>query len=135
MLALEARFPGDRLSARQFRHHLKNARARLRVVVYSGAVIGYALVFLRAGSRVARLYSIAVDPDWRGHRLGARLLADAERQAVRAGAAVLRLEVRTDNAAAIGLYETQGYRHFARIPGYYEDGAAARRYEKVLARD
>lgn len=93
---------------------------------------GYALVLLRRGSRVARLYSIAVDPALRGAGLGARLLADAEAQAHKAGAGALRLEVRVDNAAAIKLYERRGYRRFARLPDYYQDGAEAWRYEQVL---
>lgn len=132
LLALEARFATDRLSARQFRHHLRNPRARLRVAVLDGQPAGYALVLLRSGSRTARLYSIAVDPACRGRGLGARLLGEAERVARAAGAHELRLEVRTDNAAAIGLYEGRDYRRFGRREGYYEDGAAAWRYRRAL---
>jgi ribosomal protein S18 acetylase RimI-like enzyme len=44
----------------------------------------------------------------------------------------LRLEVRIDNAAAIGLYERSGYRRGKRLPHYYEDGADGWRYEKSL---
>ena len=133
LLALEARFPGDRLSSRQFRHHLSNPRARLRVVVQAGEVAGYALVLLRAGSRRARLYSIAVEPRWRGRGFGARLLADAEAQAQRAGAGALRLEVRTDNCAATALYEARGYQRIAVLSAYYEDGGDGWRYEKSFA--
>jgi ribosomal-protein-alanine N-acetyltransferase len=132
LLALEARFTSDRLSARQFRHHLCNPRARLRVASLGGEVAGYALLLLRTGSRVARLYSIAVDPARRGRGLGAALLADAERVGRAAGAAELRLEVRTDNAAAIALYEGRGYRRTGRREAYYEDGAPAWRYARAL---
>ena len=44
----------------------------------------------------------------------------------------MRLEVRTDNAAAIALYEGRGYRRLAGIASYYEDGGDAWRYEKAL---
>ena len=44
----------------------------------------------------------------------------------------LRLEVRDDNARAIALYEKNAYRCIGRVDGYYEDGMAARRYEKPL---
>ena len=133
LLALEAQFPGDRMSARQFRHHLRNPSARLRVAVLDGAVAGYALVLTREGARPARLYSIAVDRARRGQGLGAGLLRDAERAARRLGRAALRLEVRADNDAAIALYERAGYRRFGRHAGYYEDGADALRFEKPLS--
>ncbi|GGA79140.1 hypothetical protein GCM10011521_16720 [Arenimonas soli] len=133
LLALEARFPGDRLSARQFRHHLGNPRARLRVAVAGGAVLGYHLVLLRRGSGLARLYSIAVDEAARGQGLGRRLLADAEAQARAAGCRGLRLEVRQDNAAANALYTAAGYRPLAALPGYYDDGAPGWRYGRDWA--
>lgn len=132
LVALESRFPGDRLSSRQLRYHLRNPRARLRVLTHDRTVVGYALLLLRQTSRLARLYSIAVDPSLRGSGLGARLLADAETQARKAGAQWLRLEVRIDNAVAMTLYEQRGYRRFARLPDYYQDGVAGWRFEKSL---
>lgn len=133
LLALEAPFPGDRLSARQFRHHLANPRARLRVLVDGDGVAGYHLVLLRRGSDWARLYSIAVDPARRGQGLGRRLLADAEAQARAAGCRGLRLEVRQDNAGALHLYEAAGYRREAALPHYYDDGAAGWRLSRAWA--
>jgi ribosomal-protein-alanine N-acetyltransferase len=47
----------------------------------------------------------------------------------------MRLEVRTYNADAIALYKKSGYRNFAAIEDYYEDGAGALRFEKALAPD
>lgn len=134
LLALESLFPGDRLTPRQLRHHLRNPRARLRVVADAGRLAGYALLLLRHGSCVARLYSIVVDPAQRGRGHGARLLVDAERQARRAGATELRLEVRSDNATATALYEARGYLRLGRREAYYEDGAAAWRYGRALQR-
>jgi ribosomal-protein-alanine N-acetyltransferase len=132
LLALESQFPGDRLSPRQMRAHLDNPRARLRVLTADGVTAGYALVFLRADSDAARLYSIAVDAAQRGRGFGLRLLRDAETQARAAGAHRLRLEVRQDNAAAVALYEGREYRRIATIPAYYDDGGDAWRYEKPL---
>lgn len=132
LLALEARFPGDRLSPRQFRHHLANPRARLRVAVGEGGLLGYHLLLLRRDSRWARLYSIAVDPAARGRGLGRVLLADAERQARRAGCSGLRLEVRQDNLAANALYAAAGYRRLASLPGYYQDGGDGWRLRREI---
>ena len=130
LLALEQTFPGDRMSARQFRHHLASPRARWRVAEQGGRLLGYALVLLRRGSDRARLYSIAVDPDARGHGLGRRLLAAAEKDAARAGCTVVSLEVRQDNPAANALYQSAGYRRLAALPAYYEDGTPGWRYLK-----
>lgn len=132
LLALEQLFPGDRLSLRQFRHHMASPSARLRVAVVADKPAGYALTLLRKGSGVARLYSIVVDPARRGLGLGEALLSDAGQQARRAGKTELRLEVREDNAAAIALYRRTGFAPFGRSEGYYEDGCAALRFTRQL---
>lgn len=135
LAALEQRsFATDRLSARQYRRHVGSPSAVVLVAEGTGgAVLGSAVVFLRAASRVARLYSIAVDAAARGRGIGAALLDAAEAVARRRGRTVLRLEVRQDNPAAIALYEARGYRRIGTRRGYYEDGADAWRYERVLA--
>src|SRR5690606_18798336 len=92
----------------------------------------YYLILVRSGSRVARLYSIAVDGAARGGGVGSRLLDDAEASARRLRRSALRLEVRADNAAAIGLYEARGYRPIGRRVAYYEDRADALLYEKQI---
>jgi len=127
-------FAADRLSRRSLRRLIGRPSARLRVAVMEGAVVGYHLVLMRSGSTVARLYSIAVAATARGRGIGASLLADAERQARRAGAAVLRLEVRPDNAGAIRLYAQRGYRRIGTRHDYYADGSDAFRYQKALSR-
>ena len=121
------------MSRRQYRHHLASRAARVLAAVRGDALVGAAVVFFHGSHRIARLYSIAVAPEVRGAGIGEQLLAAAERDARARGSTSLRLEVRTDNPAAQGLYERRGYRRFGRKEGYYEDGAAALRYEKALA--
>lgn len=132
LLALEALFPGDRMSARQYRHHLANPSARLRVAISGGALVGACVLFFRRGSTVARLYSLIVAPAARGLGLGLRLLDDTERVARARGCNRLRLEVRADNVAAIALYRRAGFLDAGLTPGYYDDGQAARRMSKSL---
>lgn len=127
-----AAFETDRLSLRSFRAFLASPNATLRVAETGGRIVGYALTIWRAGSGVARLYSIATDTTCRGRGVAAALLADAETAAYEAGRAVLRLEVATGNAAAIALYRRAGFREIGRIEGYYDDGDAALRMEKPL---
>jgi ribosomal protein S18 acetylase RimI-like enzyme len=99
----------------------------------SGAVLGYALVLFRRDSRAARLYSLAVKPGSSGRGIGSQLLAAAEGAARDRGAALLRLEVRADNADALRFYESHGYVLFGRRDEYYADGMAALRLQRALA--
>ena len=129
----DASFASDRLSPRQWRHHLQSLSAYVLVAARERRLVGAAVVLFRSGSRVARLYSIAIAHDLRGQGLGMLLLAAGERVARRRGSQRLRLEVRTDNATAQRLYENHGYRRLGTLDAYYEDGAAAWRYEKTLS--
>lgn len=133
LLALEnASFAGDRLNRRQMRRHLDSPSAEFLVAADGARLGGAALVFVRRGSRLARLYSIAVAEHARGLGLGARLLEAAQARARQRGAHAMRLEVRLDNDAARRLYEAHGYRCIGSLPGYYEDGADGARYEREL---
>ena len=134
LVALEqGAFSGARMSRAQYRRHLASPRAAVLVADTAGqGLLGSALVFFRAGSTLARLYSIATAPAARGRGIGGKLLAAAEEAARARGCRGVRLEVRMDNTAAMTLYERAGYRRIGRYAGYYEDGADAWRYEKSL---
>jgi len=126
-------FASERLSPRSFRRLIAAQSAACRVAVADAMLAGYDVLLFRRGSTVARLYSIAVAPGFRGQGLAAILMRDAEEVARERGSRRLRLEVRADNAGAIRLYERLGYRPFHRVAGYYADGAHALRYERGLA--
>ena len=79
-----------------------------------------------------RVYSIAVDARFARRGVGRALLQACERYASRHGRAALSLEVRYDNAPAIALYESLGFRLFGEHVRYYADGATALRYQKSL---
>lgn len=112
---------------------ITRANAELVVADDGGAVVGYSLVLFHAGSSLARLYSVAVDPAARGRGLGRLLLEEAERLAVAHGSVSMRLELRRDNTEALALYEAAGYRQFDVQADYYEDHMDAIRMEKSLA--
>ena len=132
LLALEALFPGDRLSRRGYRRHLASPRAWLGVLEEGGELRGSALCLFRAGSRTGRLYSLIVDPAQRGRGLARALLAAAEAAASARGCRCMRLEVRADNAAALALYAAAAYAPVRRLPAYYDDGCDGVRLEKRL---
>jgi ribosomal protein S18 acetylase RimI-like enzyme len=131
LIDLENRsFSSDRISRSGLRRLIVSPSAEVIVAVSAETVAGYAVLLYRAGSRVARLYSLAASPEFRG--IGRELLAAAETRAARRCCSWLRLEVRHDNQRAINLYERSGYRRFGEKPGYYADGATALRFEKAL---
>jgi len=135
LLALEQRsFTTDRLSRERFRHWIQAANATFLIGVdSSNEVAGYALILYRRNSRKARLYSIVVSEQYRGHGLAQRLLDAGEMASKERGCSSLFLEVRPDNHRAIHLYQQRGYQKRGILHAFYEDGADALRFEKNLS--
>jgi ribosomal-protein-alanine N-acetyltransferase len=125
-------FESDRVSRRSLREFLRAAHRPVIAATIDDELAGYALVALRKTARAARIYSIAVDARFARRGVGRALLAACEAYARRHRRASLTLEVRYDNASAIALYESSGFRLFGQHAHYYADGAAAMRYEKSL---
>lgn len=125
-------FDSDRLSPRSLRRLVDTAHALRLVGETAGQIVVDAFVLLRGRTSLARLYSLAVDPEWRGRGFGRTMLDAVEAAVTEAGRSVLRLEVREDNAVARALYTGAGYREIGRRADYYADGCAAIRMEKTL---
>lgn len=89
------------------------------------AVAGYAMIGFRRGSRMGRLFTLAVLPGYARQGIGAALLAACEAAAWRRGCDRVALEARTDNTGAIALYERAGYQRGETYDDFYEDGAPA----------
>src|SRR5262245_13151460 len=133
VMELEHRvFATDRLSRRSLRRFLKSPSAEVMVAEEGGGFAGTAIVLFRSGSLVARLYSLAVAPHMGGRGVAPVLLETAEAAALARDCRAIRLEVHVTNHAAIARYRKSGYREFARLRGYYEDGGAALRFERRL---
>ncbi|HET9680108.1 MAG TPA: N-acetyltransferase [Gammaproteobacteria bacterium] len=133
LLALEvACFDSDRLSRRSFRHALTGAHAACLVAELDDGIGGYALVFFHRGTSLARLYSLAVMPDFRGQQIGERLLEAAQVTAREHGCISLRLEIRRDNLPALRLYQRMGYQQIGSYADYYADHMDAIRMERTL---
>ena len=123
-------FDYDVMSRRNFRRQLVNKHNIIVVAEMAEGVIGYVLVFLRKRSTCARLYSLAVDPEWRGQGISRLLLDKAEATLKTMDKAALRLEVAEDNVSAQSLYITSGYRQTRIRSNYYDNGKAAILYAK-----
>jgi len=135
LVALEtACFETDRLSRRSFKHWLAADHRGLLVADVEKTIAGYILIIYHPGTRLARIYSIAVSPQYRGLGLAKQLMAAGEQAANEDGRLYLRLEVSVDNTQAIKLYETQGYQKFGIYRDYYQDHKDALRYQKRIRR-
>lgn len=133
LVALEHHcFSEDRISRRSFRRFLEMPRDRLLLASDGDTLLGYCLVLMSAATRLARIYSIAVNPGSRGKGIGEKLIQMAETEAADAGRIVMRLEVREDNPGAIALYKRLGYRQFGSYRDYYEDHGNALRFERRI---
>lgn len=122
---LEAQlFPGDdpwperaflaELAAKH--NHYEAARVDDKLVGYAGiARLG------RNRPYEYEIHTIGVDPDYQGQGIGRQLLA---RLLEFAGAGDIFLEVRTDNVAAIALYESEGFSRVGVRKRYYRVSGA-----------
>ncbi len=91
----------------------------------NGRLRGFVLA--RVAADEAEILTIAVDPTARGKGVGRALLAENLRQAARAGARAMFLEVDQDNAQALALYARLGFVRVGERTGYYrrKDGQRA----------
>ncbi|MCW8107874.1 GNAT family N-acetyltransferase/peptidase C39 family protein [Alteromonas ponticola] len=125
-------FDNDRLSERRIRYYINASHASLLVAEINAEVMAYALLLLRQGTQLSRLYSIAVLPEARGNKLAEKLITELEQFALSRGKHFMRLEVSENNAAAITVYERLGFKRFGIYSDYYEDHSNAVRMQKVL---
>jgi [ribosomal protein S18]-alanine N-acetyltransferase len=124
----------NRMSRRSLQRLLASQSVDVVVAQEDGGIRGVAILLYRANSRIARLYSIAVDPAYTGRGIAGSLLARAEIIARSHGCLSLRLEVHEKNHGAIKVYCRAGYHVFGRHVRYYEDSGDALRFEKRLMR-
>lgn len=129
-----ASFATDKLSRRSFKHWLTTEHRALLVAEQQFQVCGYILIIYHPGTRLARIYSLAVSPRHRGLGIAKALMLAGEQAAREDGRLDLRLEVSTDNVSAIRLYEALGYQKFGLYRDYYEDHKDALRYQKRIRR-
>ena len=102
-------FPYSPWSSGQYREEISAPTRRFIVAVDEGlSVIGYAGVFAPGGAE-ADILTVGVISQHRGQGIARQLMAGITKWAIDQGSIAMMLEVKTDNAAAIGLYESLGY--------------------------
>ena len=125
-------FVTDRLSARSIRRFLTQQHSVFLIARRDGQCLGYLLVIFHRGTRLARLYSLAVGAAFRGQGIARRLMLAGEHEAMERGALYFRLEVNNANSRAIGLYESLGFQSFGLLHDYYDDHSDALRMQKRI---
>jgi len=93
------------------------------VAELDGKIVAYACAWISYGD--ADVANIAVEKNYRGQGIGAKLFAEIIRRVKLRGVHGVTLEVRVSNTAAIKLYEKFGLRGVGVRKGYYEDGEDA----------
>ncbi|MDF7801729.1 peptidase C39 family protein [Pontiellaceae bacterium B1224] len=133
LMTLEEKcFETDRLSRRSMRRFITGDQSIFLTALSGDSLAGYLLIIFYRGTRLARLYSLAVDPDLRGQGISKKLLKAGEAEALNRGAIHFRLEVAPSNDAALQLYRSFGFKDFGRVQDYYEDHTDALRMQKRI---
>ncbi|MCS7172527.1 MAG: ribosomal protein S18-alanine N-acetyltransferase [Armatimonadetes bacterium] len=103
-----------------YRREIRENRTAYYIVARVGEeVVGYAGMWIILEE--AHITTIAVDPAWRGRKIGERLLVALIEEARNRGARWVTLEVRKSNRIAQNLYRKYGFREVHVRKGYYTD--------------
>ena len=81
-------------------------------------VAGYGILSVAAGE--AHILNLCVDPIYRSHGYGERLLDDILFRARTSSVREIFLEVRPSNSNALALYKKKGFHQVANRPAYYQ---------------
>lgn len=98
---------------------IANPSACYLVALFGERVVGYGGMWVIMDE--AHITTLAVDPDFRGQRIGERLLCALLAAAQAKGATRATLEVREGNDVAKQLYLKYGFAWVAQRKGYYSD--------------
>ena len=125
-------FPYSPWSSGQYREEISAPTRRFIVALDEGlSVIGYAGVFAPGGAE-ADILTVGVIAQHRGQGIARKLMAGITKWAIAQGSIAMMLEVKTDNAAAISLYESLGYSKLNIRKDYFGSGLDALVMRKEL---
>lgn len=111
---------GERFNLRRIHYLLGTHRAIVRIAEIDGQIVGWVVGMIGGKhERWGRIYALAVHPDVRGRKLGARLLKNMIDLLRSHQAGRIFLEVRADNHSAIHLYQRAGFVAAHTLPNYY----------------
>jgi len=98
---------------------MKNELAHYLVMVDQGRIIGYAGMWIIVDE--AHVTNVAILPEYRGRKLGEKLMSALIEHAKDRGALCMTLEARPSNTVALGLYAKFGFISRGIRRNYYSD--------------
>jgi ribosomal-protein-alanine N-acetyltransferase len=118
-------FPYSPWSASQYKDEFSSPTRHFVVAVDEAqSIIGYAGVFAPGGAE-ADVLTVGVVPNHRGKGIARQLMVLITDWAREQGSTAMMLEVKVDNAEAIGLYESLGYSKLNTRKDYFGPGLDA----------
>ncbi len=130
---LEAALFSDAWSVEQFWQEIAQPSRHYVVARDGNDLIAYAGAFVTPPD--SDVQTIAVRADCQGRGVATMLLTELMSAARERGASHMLLEVRTDNAPALALYERFGFMRISQRTRYYPDGGDALILRASLAVD
>ena len=94
-----------------------NAGYSCWIYQFAQSIVGYAVMMVAADE--AHLLNLSITTEWQRQGWGKKLLQQMLGLARQHRARVMLLEVRPSNVAALGLYESYGFKRIALRRGYY----------------
>lgn len=120
------------MSKSQFSRLIKKGNADILVAEEDQRLIGVVVILYRKRSKLGRMYSIAVHPDFQGRDVGKSLFEAMENRLKEKDMRGALLEIRADNTDHLARYQKQGYRLTRIMPEYYPDGCAGLKLERIF---
>ena len=121
----EKSFLTDQLSAKQIRYLVSSQTARTWVATVDKQVVAYGVFLLKKHIAAARLYSLAVSPDYQRRGIAKKLIEQGVNYLTSQGYYACFLEVRASHSHSQALYNKLGFAVVKTLPAYYQDGEAA----------
>jgi len=118
-------FEYDQISVRQFRYLLTKACSIFLVDREGSDIRGYILGLYRRGSLGVYLYSLAVDPRYRGRGIGSQLLTAFETEVRTRDYAQMKAHTKQSNTKMRGVFMRAGWTETKVVSHFYEDGEDA----------
>ena len=95
-----------------------------------GEAIGCGAIFLQ-GESAAEIKRVYIRPQYRGNKIGEKIVASLEKLAAESACHVLRLETGIHQQPAITLYQRCGYQRCDPFPPYSEDPLSVFMYKAL----